>query len=169
MTRAIALAVLALSLAGCGWHLRGSQSVSLDGQRIAVVNDTESRPLFRDVEAILGDLGASVVGPGANAEARLQLLREGVSRRTLAGAGDDGIAEYELSYALRFRVLGPDETPWSQAETVRAADSYEINEANVLAGEARREDLSVFLRQQAVRLMAARLQAAMDRNRNGGQ
>ncbi|MBA1146064.1 hypothetical protein H0Z60_03220 [Ectothiorhodospiraceae bacterium WFHF3C12] len=167
--RILAVAVLALALAGCGWHLRGSQGASLGGQRIAVINDTQSRPLLRDVEAVLADVGASVVDAGAGSDARLQLLRQRFSRRTLAGAGDDGIAEYELAYELRFRVLGPDETPWSEAETVRAADSYEVNEANVLAGEARRDDLSVYLREQAVRLMAARLQAAIDRNRDSGE
>lgn len=165
MRRVLAVALLSLLVAGCGWHLRGSQSVSLDGQRIALINDTDSRPLARVVETVLDDLGARVVDASAPAEARLRVLSERFDRRTLAGAGDDGIAEYELGYTLRFRVLGPDETPWSESETVRTADSYEVNEGNVLAGEARREDLADYLREQAVRLMAARLQAAVDRNR----
>lgn len=168
MSRGLVVALLVIGLAGCGWHLRGSQSVSLDGLPIALINDTESRLLARVVDNVLGDLGARVVAGDAAAEARLQLLSEGYNRRTLVGAGDDGIAEYELGYTLRFRVLGPDGTPWSEAETVRTADTYEVNEANVLAGEARREELAIYLREQAVRLMAARLQAAVDRNRDRG-
>jgi outer membrane lipopolysaccharide assembly protein LptE/RlpB len=77
------------------------------------------------------------------------------------------VAEYELSYQLRFQVLGPEGESWSQPETVRSASSYEVDEANVMAGESRRDELSEYLRDEVARLMAARLQAALERNRGG--
>lgn len=165
--RALVAVAMALALAGCGWHLRGAQSVSLDGQRIAVVDETRTRPLVRAVNEVLGDLGAQAVDAEAPADARLRLVSEGFSRRTLAGAGPDGVAEYELSYQIRFQVLGPEGETWSQPEIVRSASSYEVDEANVLAGESRRDELSEYLREDVARLMAARLQAAVERNRGG--
>lgn len=162
--RIFVVVFVALALVGCGWHLRGSQSVSLDGRRIALVNDTRARPLVQAVEGVLGDLGAKTVQAETPADARLRLVGEGYSRRTLAGAGDGGIAQYELGYRLSFQVLGPEGAEWSREETVRTAESYEVNENNVLAGEARREELEGYLREQAARLMAARVQAALDQH-----
>lgn len=163
------VALLVLSLVGCGWHLRGSQSLSLDGQRIAIQDDTDTRPLVRTIADVLADLGAETVAGQAPADARVKLMRSNYTRRTVAGAGEDGITQYELSYLLRFQVLGPEGEPWSEPETVRTANSYEVDEASVLAGESRREELSAYLQEQAARLMAARLQAAIDRQRGGGE
>jgi len=161
----VVLVLATALLAGCGWHLRGAQSVSLDKRVIALDDQTGSRHLRRAVSDVLGNLGARVTDADApSPDARLVLSKDGFSRRTLASGGRNGTTEYELSYHLSFQVQGPEGEAWSQTETVTTSDSYEVNENNVLGGESVRADLERTLREQGARLMAARMQATLDKH-----
>ncbi len=90
-------------LTGCGFELRsysfGSsvESFSLEGTRTAV-----TEPLRQGLQQ------AGLVEAPKSAQLRVELLDQRRERRSVSTAGSVRAAEYEMSYAVRYRVL--DET-----------------------------------------------------------
>jgi len=100
------LLVLALSLAACGFHLRGSGESSQLPFRAIYVGGASPvvEPLQRYVRL---SPGTTLLKSPAGAEAMIQIEQEKTDKviRTLSSAGK--VLEYELRHSISYRLRGP--------------------------------------------------------------
>ena len=158
------LRLLALSLVlfttACGWQLRGAGGGGFDGVPIALEGAAGNRML--DAVAVeLRRLGAEVVASAAESEWVIRIDSAQAVRRAVATDADGFASEYELRYQLAF-VL----TPGGQAnaaalagerQTVQTTAAYSATPGNLQGQQAEEEQLERELREDAIRLMLARL------------
>ena len=151
---------LALSLTGCGWHLRGTApgAASLEGVRVAIDSRVGRGDLYRQVRVALQAAGADVVEPEAGV-ATLRLLGEDRSSERVAGGRRDPVREYELHYRMRWELLDADGERLAGPEDFRQLRSYRFEQQQVLGSSGREEALLEELRRDAAFLLADRVQA----------
>jgi LPS-assembly lipoprotein len=162
--RALAVTLLILGGAGCGFHLRGAGADATVGAVYVAV--ARGVPLARELERALAQPPNRVVDVRSEAELVADLAEQIESRRTVSVTDRGRSAEYELEIALRFSVLAPDGAELVPERTIAARRTYRIDRANLAATEQEeallRRELTLDLVQQVVRSLgaAARSRAA---------
>lgn len=158
--RFLLVTCLALALAACGWHLRGSApgAASLQGVQIAVDSRVGRDTLYREVIVALEAAGAEVVTTGAGIPT-LRLLDESRSTRRIAGGRRDEVRENELQYRLRWELLDGEGNRLTGPETYQQLRSYRFEQQQVLGSEGREDALVNELRRDAAFLLTDRVQA----------
>lgn len=163
------LALLALLLAGCGFHLRGAQTLD-DALALVAVRDVvksaQGRPsgggsttwyggerdeLKRVVAQALTDSGATV---SDEAPMVVELLGEEVKRRTAAIGVSSNAAEYQLDYLLRYRVLGSDNSILIPETQIQRDRTYRYDEKSPMGSAEEEALLRREMRRAAARQLA---------------
>jgi LPS-assembly lipoprotein len=155
----LVLFLLLALLAGCGWQLRGASTASLAERALHVRSQTQVPELEALVARNLRLAGAQVVAVGA-AEAAIVLLDEQLQRRPVSVSQNAQVQEYELGYQLRYR-LERDGAPVGDAQVVIVSQVFRNDANNVLSVQAQEATLTAQLRQDAIRLLLPRIEAAL--------
>lgn len=163
LLRAALVALLALSLAGCGWHLRGSSPGGQGLEDAAIVLDSrlEDPTLERLVRRELATAGARVLSSGAPADASVELLSESLGQRITSVTAGADVRQYDLTYTLGYRVRSSDETAADAERAVRATRTYQADPNDPLVNQSRRERAAEELRTEAVSQLIANIGAAL--------
>ena len=164
MIRRVApLVLLAASLAGCGWHLRGSgvTAQGLEDAAIALDSRVPDPALERRVTRELQIYGARVVAADAPADAVVELVGESLGQRVSSVTAGADVRQYDLTYTLRYRVRTPDGTSTGEQRSVIATRTYQADPNDPLVNQSRRDRATEELRAEAVGQLAARIGAAL--------
>ncbi len=151
------MTVFAITIAGCGFHLRGSGGAmlppSLAAVRVVMAGPGVNEPLAVAVRQAITQAGARVVeSPGAPT---LSLVRESVDSQVASVRTATGKAsEYTLRYAATFRLDGPQ--PVAE-QTVRLQRDYSFDPDRVLAKEQEERELLNNMRRDAAQQIVRRL------------
>ncbi len=154
----LVVAIFALTLNGCGWHLRGSMDL---GQALP--------PLYLDIQSGSAELRSELPQTLRSAGVTLETLREKAAlvlvvegetqeRRVLAVGSAGKVSEYELQYQLRFLVRDVSGKAVMTADTIRQQRNYSFNESEVLAKDEEQQQLFGFMRSMALQTLLRRLQ-----------
>lgn len=152
--------LLVLSLAGCGWHLRGSLPglPSLDGLMVSVESALGDGRLPRELDRQLQRSGATVVPPRAGV-ARLRLIQETVEDVAIGGSRGDELREYDLEYRLTWELFDADGSRVAGPATIDQIRGYVVERDDLLGSESRQETLLEDLRREVAFLLVERLQS----------
>lgn len=150
------LAALVLLLAGCGFHLRGSQG---ELQALPPVLVRGSGAVAADVQRALRSGGTQVVSEAADAQMIVILADLRRDRRTSAVGSSGRVQEYELHASVRFRVEDPAGASLAPEQTVSAVRSYSYDGTDVNAKANEEDNLYEDMRFDLVRQILMRLQA----------
>ena len=134
-----ALVLLALTLAGCGFQLRGSAQVPFNALYIPNARTGIGLELKRNIEA---GTQAKVVDDPKSADAILELSNEAREKIILSLGGTGRVREFRLRYGISYRVhdgKGADYVPTTLVQLTR---DVTYNDAEILAKEA--EELLLF-------------------------
>ncbi len=154
--RALISVVLALSLAACGFQLRGSQPLSFTSMHFAVADSSViGAGLKRHVSA----LGSTqIVDTPQEAQAIFTIIGEAKEKQILSISGKGQVREFQLRYRLAFRVYdlkGQEFIPPSEIVLVR---TISFSDEYVLAKEREEEllyrDMEGDMVQQLMRRLA---------------
>lgn len=151
-----ALVPLVVTLAACGWHLRGSeqlpQSMSATYLDSADVHSDFDRALRRSLDAA----GAKLVGTREQAAVVLRIRKDGSGRRVLAVSARNTPQEYEVYYAIEYSVEvgGKEVIPAQKLELV---NDFSYDEAALLAKEREETGLRAALARDLAGLVLRRL------------
>jgi LPS-assembly lipoprotein len=156
--RALIFVVLALSLAACGFQLRGSQPLPFASLHFAVADSSMiGASLKRQVRA----LGSTqIVDTPQEAQAIFAIIGEAKEKQILSVSGTGRVREFQLRYRLAFRVhdlKGGEFIPPSEivlARTISFSDEY------VLAKEREEELLYRDMENDMVQQLMRRLASA---------
>lgn len=100
--RALISVVLALSLAACGFQLRGSQPLPFSSMHFAVADSSViGIGLKRQVRA---QGGTRIADSPQEAEAIFTIIGEAKEKQILSVSGTGRVREFQLRYRLAFRV-----------------------------------------------------------------
>ncbi len=157
--RLVALSLVLLTTA-CGWQLRGAAGGGFNDVAIALEGAPGNR-LLDEVAVELRRLGADVVASAAESEWVIRIDSAERTRRAVATDADGFVSEYELRYQLVF-ALAPGGQSGSTAlgterQAVQTTAAYAARSDNLQGQQAEEEQLERELREDAIRLMLARL------------
>lgn len=131
LSHALCLSLIASLMAACGWHLRGTDTSSLQANSIYLSGHNSET--YRLVNQQLQR--KSALAALNSASLRLILGREEIKRRTVSEGGGGLAQEYELTYTLNYRVEDGQGKLLRPNTTVRLLRSYNFNRNSITASD----------------------------------
>ncbi|HET7655827.1 MAG TPA: LPS assembly lipoprotein LptE [Luteimonas sp.] len=153
--RAAAVAMLALLLAGCGFHLRDALLLPPDLGPVRVQGRGSDSELVLGLRDALRRAGARMADPAATDAATLRVVSERWANTPISIDQFGRSQEYTLRYAVIFRLQRADGTDLVPQQAIELSRDYisvptrsagTESEREILTGELRREMLSAVLR-----------------------
>jgi LPS-assembly lipoprotein len=150
-------AVLALTLSGCGFQLRGAQKLPFE---TIFVNTPPNSPLGATLtRQIRSGTGTRTVDQAGQANAVLEILGESRDKEVLTLNAQGRAVEYKLIYRLRFRLHDGKGREFIAPTEMSTQRDISINDSQVLAKESEEallyRDMQSDLAQQLLRRIAA--------------
>jgi len=159
--RRVLLLVLALSLAACGFHLRGSTP---DNARFAFKSLYIKAP---GESAFVGDLRRALtkhrmepVASAEQAELILEVISEQPAKQILSLSGSGRVREYQLSYRVALRAYDARQVEWLPPDAILLSRVMTYDDAEILAKEQEEARLYQDMRSDAVAQTVRRLMGA---------
>ena len=149
-------ALAAAALGGCGFQLRGAQTLPIDTLFLALpVNSPLGAEITRVVRS---STNAKVVSERKQAQAIFELLGEAREREVLSINAQGRAREYQLRLLSTFRVTDPNGIDLIAPTTLTARRDVSFNESELLAKESEEALLYRDMQSDLVRQMVTRLQ-----------
>jgi LPS-assembly lipoprotein len=150
------VAMAAAALGGCGFQLRGAQTLPIDTLFLALpVNSALGAEITRVVRS---STNAVVVTDRKQAQAIFELLGESREREVLSINAQGRAREYQLRLRSTFRVIDPNGIELIAPTTLTARRDIAFNESELLAKESEEALLYRDMQSDLVRQMVTRLQ-----------
>ena len=153
----VAAAVLALLLAGCGFHLRGDVTYSFT---TVYINSPPNMPFAADMKRALTGGGTELVNAATAAEVILDIPSVVDDKQVLSLSGGGRAREYLLTKRVTFALHDSSGKDWLPAGEIVVRRSFTFNESEVLAREAEEAKLLKEMQADAVQQIVRRLQSA---------
>ncbi len=144
-------------LAGCGFHLRGAESVPFQTLYIPNATTGVALDLKRNIEA---GTNAKVVDNPKEADAILELSNENREKIILSLSGTGRVREFRLRYSVNFRVHDQQGRDYVPLSTVQLSRDVTYSDAEILAKEAEEQLLFRDMQNDLVQQLLRRLSAA---------
>lgn len=154
--RALLAGAAAAALSGCGFKLRGTQTLPVETLFLALpVNSPLGAEITRVVRS---STNARVVTDRKDAQAIFELLGESREREVLSVNAQGRAREYQLRLLTTFRVVDPRGIEMIAPTTLTARRDISFNESELLAKESEEALLYRDMQSDLVRQMVTRLQ-----------
>lgn len=155
-TRHLLLAVSLLTLAACGFHLRGMTELAFKTIHIQESNKTA---IGKDLRRSLASSGVKLVTAPEEAELHLELMGETTEKRILSLSGGGKVREYELIYRVTLRLRDAASELWGAPQVVEVRRDYSYDDTQLLAKEGEEARLYKDMHNDAAREIMRRLNA----------
>lgn len=150
------MVILTLSLAACGFELRGLADLSFKTLYIQGPQLTISKALNKSLKVN----GITVVDKPEKADLLMEMISDGTEKRILSLSGGTGtVREYELFYRAQYRLRDPSTPLWGEVQTIEGRRDFSYTDAELLAKQYEEQYLYEDMRQDAVREIMRRLVA----------
>ncbi len=157
----ILVLVVTLSLAACGFHLRGS---NLNGIGFAFkslyLKAPAETPFVADLSHALYANKITLTGTSDQSELILEVVSEQTVKQILSLSGSGRVQEYQLIYRVSLRAYDSKQVDWLPAEEIALARILAYDDAQVLAKEQEESLLYKDMRADAVAQAVRRLSRA---------
>jgi LPS-assembly lipoprotein len=153
--RQLLFALVTAPLAGCGFRLRGTQTLPIETIYLSLpVNSVIGADMSR---LLRSSTNVKVVNDRKDAQAIFELLGENREREVLAINAQGRATEYQLRLRVRFRVLDKDSLELIEPTDITARRDITFNESDLLAKESEEGLLYRDMQNDLVRQMVNRL------------
>jgi LPS-assembly lipoprotein len=153
-----ALLLCVLSLAACGFHLRGVANVPFESAYIG-----GSASIMGDLKKSLASNGVKILPTEENAQVSVELLSESNDKRILSLSGGGKVREYELVYILSYRMRDASTPEWGPEQRVEIRRDFSYDDSQLLAKSFEEARLQNDMRAEVVREVIRRLSATAPR------
>ena len=150
--------ILAMLLAGCGFHLQGRQPLPAQFANTYVDTQDEQTDFVQDLRKALIASKVNVIRTKGSAGATITVHEDELTERILSVSARNIPTEYELTYRVKFSVVSGDKTLIDNEE-ISAMRDISFDEAQLLAKEREQEILREALARDLVALVMRRLAA----------
>ena len=147
---------LLLTLAACGFRLRGTANVPFETLYLPGATGGIALDLKRNIQI---GTNAKVVDDPAKAEAVLQFTEEAKQKEVLSLTGTGKVREFQLRYRVGFRVHDGKGGEYVPQSTIQLTRDVTFNDTEILAKEQEEQilfrDMQTDMVQQILRRLAA--------------
>lgn len=153
------LAVLALlSLAACGFHLRGEIKLASNLQRVVVISSDPANPLKHNLEEAMKHAGATVVSAPGEGVGEIRLTQVGV--QTLVGSvgGNARVNEFNMVYHVDLEIVDAAGKTVLEKQPIEQTRSFTFDQTQA-AGTGAQQDV---IRREMERDMAQAVMRKID-------
>lgn len=166
MKAALALSMVCVLLAGCGFHLAGGRALPEPLKRVRIDMVAPYRvsepPVETSLRTRLMQRGAEVVEERDESVTVIRLTDLRQSREVLSVGADGKALEYELILRLNYDVRTGQQV-WVPPTAIEARRDYSFNAQEILPKEQEAERLREFLEGEMAELLLLRIEAAVSR------
>lgn len=154
-------ACLLLSLAACGFHLRGTQpqDLAFGFHSLYLKTDAET-PFAQELRKALQANAVSVSGDAAGAQLLLEVGAEQFGKNILSLSGSGRVREYQLYYRVPLRAVDAQGVEWVRSEALSLTRIMAYDDTQILAKEQEEAQLYRDMRSDAVGQTIRRLARA---------
>lgn len=160
-TRFFIIVSLFLSIAACGFRLRGSIVVPAELQRTHIAGIAEFSLLNQELKRVLQRSGTEVLSSATNAKSIITISGEEFKRRVLSVDAQGRAAEYELNYRYRFSITDLSGASIVALQQINLTRDYRFDPDNVLAKDAEETQIRLDMVKFSVRQMMRRVQSQL--------
>jgi LPS-assembly lipoprotein len=152
------VAVAALVLAGCGFHLRGAATFTFE----SVYVNSSAPPGFNNElrRALIGAGSATLSESAAAAQVVLDIPLVQDDKEVLSLSSAGAVREFQLIKRVSFRLHDKEGADWMPAGEIVIRRSYTFNETQALARDLEEQRLQRDMQTDAIQQIVRRLQAA---------
>ncbi|TWI04954.1 LPS-assembly lipoprotein [Luteimonas cucumeris] len=155
------LAVLALALTGCGFHLRNALTLPEDLGPVRVVSADPYSPLGVSLAQALSRIGATPASEEAVDDvATLEVISERWGSRPISIDQFGRAQEFSLRYAVVFALRKADGSDVLPRQTIELSRDYVSSPTNPTGAESEQELLAREMRREMVAQILRRIDAA---------
>ncbi len=162
----------ALSLGGCGYHLRGVTTLDPVYQAVYVQGMSTSDPVYQQLQRLFLNTHSSLVTDPSKATATVVIDRNKVEQRVAVVTPQANVQQYELYQQITYHVelAGGRRLP---EQTLGQARNYNYDPTGVIASTSNEAQIRQELAETLARLLFYRLSAPVapnmnDANQNSG-
>jgi LPS-assembly lipoprotein len=149
--------VLAATIAGCGFHLRGDVQYVFS---TAYLNAPAGSPIAAELKRYLDSGGTKITETATAAQVTIDLSLVADDKQVLSLSGSGRVSEYSLIKRVTVSVHDSTGHDWMPAAEIVVRRSYSFNESEVLAREAQEARILKEMQTDAVQQIVRRLQSA---------
>ena len=153
-----AIAICALLLSGCGFHLQGKQPLPASFANTYIDTRDEQTDFVQGMRKALISSGYKVIRTKGSSAATISVHEDELTEKILSVSARNIPTEYELTYRVKFSVVSEGKTLIDQEEVATTRD-FSFDETQLLAKEREKEILREGLAQDLVALVMRRLAA----------
>ncbi len=152
------LLLMALTLAACGFHLRGSnlKDVQFAFKSLYLKAPGET-PFVKDLRRILKSNNIELMNTVDEADLVLEVVSEQTAKQILSLSGAGRVKEYQLFYRVSLRAYDNQQNDWLPAEEISLSRILPYDDEQVLAKEQEEAALYKDMRVDAVSQAVRRL------------
>jgi len=158
LRRAWLVAFTALSLAGCGFHLRGTATFNFDSLYL----NSSGSPQFNNEmrRALVGAGSAKISESAAAAQVVLDIPVVQDDKEVLSLSSAGAVREFQLIKRVSFRLHDKEGAEWMPPGEIVIRRAYTFNETQALARDLEEQRLQRDMQTDAIAQIVRRLQAA---------
>jgi len=157
--------IFALSLlTACGYHLRGSMSLSSELQNVYLFG--MSNQLNQEMKALLKASKAKIASSPNEAGVVIKILKEDMRRRVTSLGQTGKSQEMALDYYLRFQFYDNQQKPLIEEQTIEMSRVYFNDQLALLAKENEEKTIRQEMYRQTARMLMSRAEAAVKKRKN---
>ena len=161
--RLLCVAIVALLLGACGFHLRGSEPLPAQMSVVYIHGTNEFDSLYDDFRTALESRGVRVTQDRGKATAVLNILENNTDKTVLSVDLSGKVLEYRISQNVQFEVSGADGKTLLDQQSVTRIRDFKFNRNDVLGKEREAETIRKELQRDVVNLAMLRITAAARR------
>ena len=153
----LACAALSLTLAGCGFHLRGHAELPFE---VLYVDAPVTSTFATQLRRVIGAGSKTRVTNNPNeADATLQLVAEVREKEILALSAGGRVREFQLRYRISYAVFDKNKAVLSPSRDIVMRRDFSFNDQDQLSKESEEALLYRDMQSDAVQQLIRRLQA----------
>ncbi len=153
--------ILALSLAACGFHLRGEAKMPFSTIFIEAAN--ANSPLIGELRRLLAANHIQLVSKPDQAEMVLNISLELPEKQILTLGGSGRVSEFQLRYRVSLRAYDQQQREWLAADNLQLSRDFSYDDTQILAKEAEEAQLYQYMRSDMAQQIMRRLSHAKPR------
>jgi LPS-assembly lipoprotein len=148
----------ALLLSACGFQLRGTASMPFDSLYVQAAPTSQLATQIK--RAVRSGSGTRIADRPEQAQVILQIVNELQEKQILSISGGGRVSEYQLRYRVLFRLTDGKSREFIPASEITLKRDYSYSDDQALSKDSEEALLYGDMRNDAVRQLVRRLQAA---------
>jgi LPS-assembly lipoprotein len=158
--RTLLALLLSLSLAGCGFHLRGMGGLEFSLDAIHVSATNAYGEMQRELETVLEQSGAMLLPDRVDAPWAVRIVTERTTRRAVSTTSQISVSEYELRLEVTFQLSDTNDIV-IPATPVFAERIYSFDSTSLVGSREEEELLTEEMRRDVAAQIVRRIDATV--------